>query len=45
MADGSYLQRLKTRGLDITLEKKNEIILTAANIRELNNATENINKK
>ena len=45
MADGSYLQRLKTRGLGISLEKKDEIILKAADIRSFNYAEEYVNKK
>lgn len=45
MADGSYLQRLKTRGLVISLEKKDEITLKAANIRNLNYAEEYIKNK
>lgn len=38
--EGGYLNKLFIRGLDITIEKKEEIILKAGNIFELNYANE-----
>ena len=45
MKDGSYLKKLKNRGLNVSIEKKDEIILKAADIREMNFAKEYVNKK
>ena len=40
--DGSYINKLINRGLEITMDRKDEIILKAGNISELNYAVENI---
>lgn len=45
MADGGHLQRLRARGLDISLQKKDKIILNAVDIRDFNFAEEYVNKK
>ena len=45
MADGGHLQRLRARGLDVSLQKKEKIILNAVDIRDFNFAEEYVNKK
>jgi uncharacterized protein YlxW (UPF0749 family) len=44
LSDGSYLNKLKLRGLKVNVEKKDEIILKAADVRDINFAEENVNK-